>query len=120
MRTRRFVFGREERLLQRSRFLYLSRRGRRLQNALFILCYDRSQAGCSRLGITVTKKVGGAVTRNRIKRVCREFFRHRKHIIKNAWDINLIAKRQAASLSNSVLVCSLDQLFKPLLRQNPG
>lgn len=114
--AKRLTFRRRNRLLQRSRFVYLSRRGRRRESELFILCYDRGRLEHTRIGMTVTKKVGGAVVRNRIKRVCREFFRHQQHRIGGVWDLNVIAKRQAASRGNHDLSASLAQLFKPLLQ----
>lgn len=65
----------------------------------------------TRLGITVTKKVGNAVVRNRIKRLCREFFRFNKHNITGHWDINIIAKKQAAGLSAKDVFSSLKHIF---------
>ena len=120
MRTKRFLFRKEDRILQRSRFLHLSRRGRRLQNELFILCYDRSQTSRSRIGVTVTKKVAGAVKRNIIERICREFFRVNNKILKRALDINLIAKRQAANAEYHEIQSSLDQLFELLVKKSAG
>ncbi len=48
-----------------------------------------------RLGITVTKKVGNAVVRNRIKRWLREWLRLHGWVPKG-WDIVLVAKDSAA------------------------
>ena len=120
MRTKRFAFRKEDRILHRSRFLNLSRRGRRLQNELFILCYEPSQTLRSRIGVTVTKKVAGAVERNRIKRICREFFRQNRNILQRAWDINLIAKRQAANAEGRKISDALDQLFTLLMKKDKG
>jgi ribonuclease P protein component len=71
----------------------------------------RGSCGRTRLGITVTKKVGNAVVRNRIKRLCREFFRLNKHKITGHWDINIIAKKQAADLSAKDVFSSLKHIF---------
>ena len=46
-----------------------------------------------RLGITVTRKVGGAVTRNRIKRRFREVFRRHRQELKPHLDIVVNAHR---------------------------
>ncbi len=54
---------------------------------------DAELAG--RLGITVTKKVGNAVVRNRIKRWLREWLRLHGWVPKG-WDIVLVAKDSAA------------------------
>jgi ribonuclease P protein component len=63
------------------------------------------------VGITVSKKVGPAVIRNRIKRVCREFFRHNRQGLVGAWDINFIAKRSAAQASRKQAWDSLNEIF---------
>jgi len=49
-------------------------------------------AGVPRLGITVTRKVGNAVRRNRIKRLVREWFRTAESAL-GAYDVVVIAKR---------------------------
>ncbi len=48
--------------------------------------------GQARLGITVTRKVGNAVRRNRIKRLVREWFRRAQPAL-GAYDVVVIAKR---------------------------
>ena len=57
---------------------------------LFVL--GRLDGGVTRLGITVTRKVGKAVRRNRIKRLVREWFR-RTDLGLEACDLIVIAKR---------------------------
>jgi ribonuclease P protein component len=61
-----------ERLRKRSQFLAV-RRGEKRRGRLFLLeVLDREDAAGPRLGFTVTKKVGNAVTRNRIRRRLKE------------------------------------------------
>ena len=60
------------------------------------LARKRSDPALSgRLGLTVTKKVGNAVVRNRIKRMLRECLRLRGWVPKG-WDVVLVAKATAA------------------------
>jgi len=106
-------------LLKRSEFLHLYRVGRRTQNSYFIAAYTAGRMERSRLGITVSKKVGSAVVRNRIKRLAREYFRQNRQNLGNCWDIHLIAKREAAGLPSSEIFSSLGSIFsriKPLHR----
>lgn len=57
-----------------------------------------SAVGC-RLGITTSRRVGGAVVRNRIKRRVREFFRQYREQIDPVRDLVVIARSAAAELS---------------------
>ncbi len=68
----------------------------------------------SRIGITVSKKVGNAVLRNRIKRIVREYYRNKKYVITKNRDINIIARKYASYLSNSQVLDELDKLFKKI------
>lgn len=65
----------------------------------------------SRIGITVSKKVGNSVKRNKIKRIVREYYRHRKKTISGNRDINIIARKYATYLSNTQVPDELDKLF---------
>src|SRR5690606_19110913 len=69
-----FAFGRDRRLRRRSDFLRVQSTGERATSRyfVFLLCpqearSDREAPGPSRLGIVVTRKVGSATQRNRIK-----------------------------------------------------
>ena len=106
-----FSLPKEVRLRKRAEFLTLSKQGKTVYSQYFlaIVC-DRSNQ-YNRIGITVSKKVGNAVARNRIKRLIREYFRHRKHSIPGARDINIIARKGLTTLSNMQIIEQLDKLF---------
>ena len=79
--------------MRRADFIASSERGERRTTRFFIvLLRDRKDGGPTRLGITVTRKVGSAVRRNRIKRLAREWFRSRSREF-GSCDLVLIAKR---------------------------
>jgi ribonuclease P protein component len=100
------------RLLKRAQFLKLSKEGTKVHTSYFISAVLNSTAENHRIGITISRKVGNAVARNRIKRIIREYFRHRKNNISGKKDINIIGKKGLASLSNSQITAELDKLFK--------
>jgi ribonuclease P protein component len=106
-----FSLPKEVRLRKRAEFLTLSKQGKTVYSQYFlaIVC-DRSNQH-NRIGITVSKKVGNAVARNRIKRLIREYFRHKKHSIPGARDINIIARKGLTTLSNRQIIEKLDKLF---------
>ena len=54
--------------------------------------------GCARVGFVVTKKIGNAVQRNRIKRVCRECFRMWPDLVPDGIDLVVIARSGADEL----------------------
>jgi ribonuclease P protein component len=64
-----------------------------------------------RVGITASRKVGGAVQRNRIKRVLREYVRIHLNLFPPS-DYNIIAKRGAYRLGYSEACRELDDLLK--------
>jgi ribonuclease P protein component len=107
----RFSFTKADRILKRSEFIALSKSGRRAQNSDFIAYFLPARYNQSRLGVTVTKKVGQAVERNRIKRFVREFFRLNRHCLSGKWDINIIAKRQSAGINSEKAYRSLQDIF---------
>jgi ribonuclease P protein component len=69
-------FGAADRLRKSGEFLRLQRRGARNQTGHFVLYGLRGAADeRSRLGITVSRRIGNAVVRNRLKRRVRECYR---------------------------------------------
>ncbi len=106
-----FSFTKADRILKHSEFLRLSRSGKKLYDKRFIAIFDTGRFERTRLGLTVSRKVGNAVTRNRIKRFSHEYFRLNKHNIKGCWDINIIARKEAANLTSNQVFLSLQNIF---------
>ena len=107
----RFTLSKEERLLKRAQFVRLSGKGRSYRTRHFIAAVADGKEENNRIGITASKKVGNAVRRNRIKRIVRENFRHGKESLSGNRDINIIAKKGAASLPNHRINKELKELF---------
>jgi ribonuclease P protein component len=112
----RFSFTKADRILKRGEFIALSKSGKRVQNSEFIAYFGPNRHNQSRLGVTVTKKVGQAVERNRLKRMVREFFRLNRHRLAGKWDINIIAKRQSAGITSEKANRSLENIFELISR----
>jgi len=68
-----------ERLRRQAEFRTVFRKGRRLNGPLFTLLVHRNALAWSRLGLAVGRRFGGAVARNRARRVLREGFRNVRH-----------------------------------------
>jgi len=71
----------------------------------------------SRLGLTVSKKIGNAVQRNLVKRRLREYFRLHKAHLPRSRDIVFTAKPGAPKLSYTALTRELDTVLCPDARQ---
>jgi ribonuclease P protein component len=89
-----FRFTRKERITDPQDFKRVMKTGRKLHSKSFIMFVKENGQQFHRLGVVVSKEVGPATYRNRIKRMCREFFRFHKHKIKGGFDIIILAKRE--------------------------
>jgi ribonuclease P protein component len=92
-------FPKRNRLLSRPEFLACYDRGGRLNSRHFIAYVLPHEHGPWRLGMAVTRKVGSAVRRNRIKRVLREYFRLHQHELSELMDIVVVPKRHVDASS---------------------
>ena len=69
-------------------------------------------ARCPVLGLTVSKKVGTAVERNRVKRRIREWFRHNRGVLPENAAVVVIARRGAAVLGMTETERELGDLLR--------
>jgi ribonuclease P protein component len=93
-----FCFLKKERLLKRKEFVNVNRSGRRYTTEHFTIFLKENGLGISRLGVTVTKRTGTAVERNRMKRLIREFFRLHRERLPQGHDIVIAARKNASNL----------------------
>jgi len=106
------------RLLRRADFKRLSKYGRTIHRDHFLVTYCRNSLDNPRLGVTVSKRVGRAVIRNRIKRLVREYFRLNKTLFDDTYDMNVIAKSGAASLSSQEINQTLESIFREMSKDS--
>lgn len=84
---------------------------------MFTMFALASPAGRLRLGITVTRKVGSAVERNRIKRILREVFRHNRHRMTVPLDLVVNAHRSILGRSSRAIEREFLEGFDELARR---
>jgi ribonuclease P protein component len=96
-------FPRRHRIVKSADFRSLYNTGQRLDAGMFVLFGRPNELGFHRLGLTVSRKVGGAVVRNRIKRLFREIFRKFSAEITCHYDLVVNAKRACATVSYEAL-----------------
>jgi ribonuclease P protein component len=71
------------------------------RHPLLVLIARSNGLDSSRIGVSASRKIGGAVVRNRSKRLMREAMRHLYPQVKPGWDVMLIARRHIVGASTS-------------------
>lgn len=89
------TYPRSRRLTHRRQYLACYQTGKRLHSSRFLLFVRRREKDDLglRFGTAVSKKIGNAVQRNRVKRLLREFFRHHQDVLSADLDIVVVPKR---------------------------
>jgi len=99
------------RLRKRSEFLRLKDSAQKFASRGMLVVWQNNDLAYARLGVTVSKKIGCAVTRNRIKRFVRETFRNNRSLLP-AVDLNVIARSEAATMDFHGLQQQLLKAFR--------
>ena len=102
-------------------FTRVYRKGKSYGSELLVLYVLESEKGreAGRLGISISKKVGGSVERHRLRRLIKESFR----LNKSEWapnDYVVVARREAAGRSYQEIDACLLYLGKKSLTWNKG
>ncbi|UCG38612.1 MAG: ribonuclease P protein component [bacterium] len=92
-------FSRHLRVRSRTDFLRVQRSGRKVRGRYLILLTTENNLPTPRFGITVSRKHGNAVERNRLKRQIREIQRLHRHSIMPGRDVVAVATRGARQAS---------------------
>jgi ribonuclease P protein component len=89
------------------------KKGRSFANRQFVVyAVEKEEQDFFRIGLSVSKKVGNAVTRNRIKRYIRQSVFELKNFMKTGVDYVIIARKPAAEMDFPEVKKSLTHVFK--------
>ncbi len=111
----RLTFAAHQRLRRKSQFDAAYARGRRFGNGFFAVTASSNDKHGARLGMAVAvRTAGGAVERNRIRRIIRESFRLHQHALP-AVDLVVSAKPSVRGAPGRELHASLAALWKKLI-----
>ena len=103
-----YGFGKELRVRSSRHYAAIQKSGRKRHSPNFVvLSVEQPSPGPSRFGFSVSRRVGNAVVRNRLKRRLREMFRLHRRQLATARDFVIIAKPSAANISYGDLVQEL-------------
>ena len=94
-------FRPSQRIRRHADFQEIYKTGARVHSRYCTLFIRRNQSTVGRLGIAATKKLGGAVQRNRAKRLIREIFRHND--IAPGFDVVVVPKREFFEATLTIL-----------------
>ena len=98
---------------QNSDFRRIYRRGRSAVSGGVVVYCLKNRQGMSRLGVTVSTKLGHAVVRNRVRRRFRELYRLHKPEMQPGYDVIIVARGRAVRSTYQ----QLDETYLRLLRQ---
>jgi ribonuclease P protein component len=101
----------EYRVKKSQDFDNIIRKKQSFANRQFVIYYQENKLDHMRLGISVSKKLGKAHERNKLKRYVRESFKTRKDFLKN-YDIIIIVRPEAKGLSFLEFGSSIDHVLK--------
>ena len=91
----------------------MGRAGKRRSSAHFVVLTARGRDPLRvRLGLAVSRRVGNAVERNRVKRRVRSWFRAQRSLLPEASDLVVIARSGAARLEGRQIHRELSELFE--------
>jgi len=113
-------FPRSVRIVRSSDYQALYKTGYKIHSSYFVLFGRRNTLGHSRLGITASRKVGGAVVRNRVKRLFREIFRRSLSRIPDRFDMVVNAKSGCGDANYEDLRAEFLTAVKKLTARLPG
>ncbi len=87
-------------------------KGKSFGNRNLILYKRKNDLDYTRIGITVSKKTGNAVVRNKIRRRIKEIYRELAPDIKPGYDLIFIARRNVPDISFQELKSAFNHLIK--------
>jgi ribonuclease P protein component len=110
-------YQQNERLKVSYQFKWVYDKGRRYNSPFFTFFAIKNNEPLSRLGVTVTRKTGNAVERNRCKRILREIFRQNKTLLITPYDLVFNVKKAMIEAPFQEIKQEFLRMFKFLLKE---
>ena len=104
--------NKNQRIKKNAEFQSIFKRGKSFANKQFVVYCLENEEDYFRIGLSVSKKVGNAVVRNRIKRYIRQSFLEMKDYVHSNKDYIIIARNPAAKLDFHETKKSLEHVLK--------
>ena len=101
-------------LTKNHEFRSLYARGKNTAGVYLAIYTRKNRLGVTRLGVTVSAKLGNAVTRNRVRRRVKEAYRLREECFAKGFDLVIVARGRAAGAEFTALRDELARLGKKL------
>ncbi|MCX8064141.1 MAG: ribonuclease P protein component [Candidatus Hydrogenedentes bacterium] len=107
-----FSFPKKYRLRKKSEFENVFQKGKRISGRGLICYWLEDESMGYKLGIVISRRVGCAVLRNKIKRYIREFYRLHRPYFKKVGALVVIARPQVSGWTHDEIDAELELLLK--------
>ena len=91
------------RIKSKIEFEDIIKNGKKIGNSFFVIYYKDRKKLFSRFGVSLSKKFGNAVVRNKYKRILREIIRINQKKFKNNYDYIIIMKKSCFDLNYKMI-----------------
>lgn len=105
-------FPRSARLTKSREYEFALKNGERVAGRGFVCYMVRQDAQECKVGLIVSRKIGKAVVRNRVKRFVREFYRTHRRMIPDGLQLVVAARMAAAHMSYRECSDAIEQLLR--------
>ncbi len=86
-------------------------RGKSRVTGYFVIYYLPQKLGYHRIGFTVSRKIGGAVVRNRVRRRLKELFRLVNPKLSRSVDVVIVARKRAKEADFALMKSLMKSIF---------
>ena len=107
-----YTFPPADRIRKKSEYAAVFSNSRKVADRYFVCYLSSQEQPGSKMGLAVSRKVGKAVTRNRVKRYLREFFRTHRSEMTTPCHFVVVARPAAAAVSYTECVRAMKRLLQ--------